>query len=351
MKKLFRNAIFAAAAAVVVASCNNQTPEPTPEPTPDPVTPVETVALYSAGYWGDYYETGTENFYFIFLSDEAMVGSTGVEAAGTVYFLDIVSATQTNLFPASGTYTFDANSSGTANTFTAVSSSISVYDDDLNETEVLFTAGTVTISTSAAGYLIEATVTGDDGKEYKFRYDGPVAASDNTPYGSEPETVSTLNLTMTSFTGTNYEDYYSLGTDDIEIVLESATSGAAIECFGPLGSTTLPTGSYSFARTGAEYTILSSTGYNSQYGYMTPSYVVTDDGSYYFLQSGTMTVTASGLTLNATSAKGSTINISYSGAMDLSSAAGAPSAIGAKKSFGLATKGATVQPRFFKGLK
>ena len=237
MKKIFTLALLAALALV---SCNPNDPDfPGPDPGPEPTPEVcdkHDVDLILNGVAGIYYGKGEEsesNNYFLLLSshDRAfdMVSGTIAYKPNSHYlWLDLYSlipSANRNLsfkMP-NGVYTFDSESTTAANTCGAEYTEMMVTDGNGEITDVLFTAGTITVTDS----LIDVMLLCDDGKMYHMQC--PNKLVDNiASYGTVDVEFEQSTLTedldvlfeRPTIYASNWGDYNVVGKDFWRIYLD-----------------------------------------------------------------------------------------------------------------------------------
>ncbi|MDR1544560.1 MAG: InlB B-repeat-containing protein [Prevotellaceae bacterium] len=178
-----------------------------------------------------------------------------------------------------------------------------------------FTGGTVTVTKKNNGdYIVKAVVSDDMNNEYKLRYEGKIVG-DSYDYRLEPLEKKTIteNGVYTNIIG-GVEN----NIDKVQAVFNLGGNKNLTLLFllSPTDATTIPVGTYQIAKgnnIALPYVQASSgkTLTSPQYG--TPSYITVDGSNVYFLQSGTVIVDASSITVTAKSYFGSTINMSYTG--------------------------------------
>ena len=180
----------------------------------------------------------------------------------------------------------------------------------------MFEAMDLAIEKVTEGYKISGSATGFF-NDYTFEYKGELAMVSPYSYDWEPDEVTTINYTATDYTVSNYAEdygiaYFFLDNAEYSLCLEYNTS--------TFKGNSLPAGTYNIDYTGNEGTFTASVGGDDEYDY--GSYIAAgfdEDGYYsyaYYLISGTVTVSyddegAMTIAVNATTAKGSMVNISY----------------------------------------
>ncbi|MDR1652385.1 MAG: hypothetical protein LBS01_01805 [Prevotellaceae bacterium] len=191
-------------------SCNNPTPTP-----PDVDPPYEGLTVYAVGeqrYYGDWQKTGAKNFY-LYLAEEGVIDVvdgrrelTGED--GILAFLDINSDLAVNMLPSVGTYSADADvkSPPTFAPFTFTFGNTAfvsqlfgtyVYEIiDSKQKRYDITAGTIVISTVAAGLRVDADLDAYTGENFKFRYEGTPVFTD---YSADTQQVGALKTERGKF--------------------------------------------------------------------------------------------------------------------------------------------------------
>ena len=135
-------------------------------------------------------------------------------------------------------------------------------------------------------------------------------------YDYEPTEVSQFTLTMDSLAATDMAE--SLGYKSVYLDLWNDSAELYVVAFADYDSITgIPVGTYAIDSTYAEGTIEASVGGDDYYdyeSYLATNYETIDGTDYYdpyYIVSGTLTVTAKDMTLNATTYYGSTIVATY----------------------------------------
>ena len=125
----------------------------------------------SAQYYGDYYETGLNNWYLVLYQPSVLSGGDGYGIA-----LDLLAnaegAFADGLAP--GTYTFSADKKE----FSIVGSKVAIVDDG-NESEDKVTSGSLVVAKSGNVYTLTLDVTGSKGS-YNGTYTGEIEFIDKT---------------------------------------------------------------------------------------------------------------------------------------------------------------------------
>lgn len=204
---IFRYALMPAMAFAVVACGEPETPITPPDDTPDdPNTPyiIENngvgedgnIALDSvvcAYYLGNVWDTGVADYYVILSNDTIGIGSNGFEVpmhqGGWLLYLDLwssLSADTANAILPEGTYTYGSGrdmgcfyhefSLATNNKEQVLVDGNWLYDID----DIFFSAGTVVVEHTEAGYHITTEVVTLTGESLSFVYDGPIAFEDQS---------------------------------------------------------------------------------------------------------------------------------------------------------------------------
>ena len=225
MKKIFALALLAAFALV---GCN-PTPDPVPQPQACDQHDVDLITTEVSGmyYHNEYSESENVFDYAVVLSNQVGVydlytGGVDLKPEQSYLFLDIYSTVSAPNYSASfklpnGTYTLDVEGTTAAGTVGAEFSELIVINADNEAEEIFFSSGTVTIT----DHLIDAVLTGEDGKVYHVQGVNKVV-DNSTTYGAMqldgyPTTTLTSDLALNfSANGSfiyadNYEDYFIVG--------------------------------------------------------------------------------------------------------------------------------------------
>ena len=331
MKKLLSMAMACLIAVVAFTSCDKKNDDGTVSA--DAIK----VQAYQANYYGDYYKNNSHNFDMYLHNGLTFTqSSTGVTISGTgnLYYIDLISATVSDLYPALTTYpaseNFDAPSfvSGYEydygkDQFGDAYAGIMVipvgtykvtFEDDKSTDTLYVVSGTIIVEASR----LIGNFTYNDGSKESIVVDSKITFEDQSPseddaYEFESTTVSTQNYTYSDCKIESQTGVYSIQLTGTDIM-------ASIYVFVDENATS-PVGTYTFSDTEAPGTALKSAGAsgNSVYPSFAGTTVVQDGTTYiqdvYFLVSGTITVAETGVTLAAKSYFGSTINGTYSGSI------------------------------------
>lgn len=168
-----------------------------------------------ASNWGDYYETGTNNFdIYLFESTLSINGNGEVEGNGNMMYLEFyLPLTQSTL--ANGSFTL--SNDGAINTFYpgevyeengqyyVFGSTLTNYNGE-NSTMSLITDGNYTITKSGNNFVIEGELVLNESEVIAFTYNGIVIEQDMR---EEPVEI---NPTLTKGILINYGDAYQSGT-------------------------------------------------------------------------------------------------------------------------------------------
>lgn len=223
------------------------------------------------------------------------------------------------------------NATGDANTVVASAggNNHSYYLTDLDEegyaqTVYYLVDGKVTITLAEGVYTVVVEATTYNGSTIKVTYTGALDEAADPAFQYEPTEVSTFNVTANDMMYIDYvEDYgdyyvylYQVDEDDNTLyttVIDLVTTEAA-----------LPVGEFEINGTYTAGTVYASEGVQSYDGqnYPIPTYFIDRVGqAYYFIVSGKVTISKDAddnytITLAGVSYNGSTINVTYTGALN-----------------------------------
>lgn len=336
---------MAVMAAFVMVACEKPTPEPDPEPDPDPEVIEESVKFVLAEYYGDYYGSGSEDVLMVF-SSEGMEFEDGVYKSGSGYvaYVDVLAdVLPENLIPPTGEYPVGEDLLPGTAVVTGqmynqlVGSYVLEFTDGVNEPSFYYVEGG-NVSLKVDGDNVEMTADFEimDNEDMRFLFSGEVSVTDRTggtttgggttgdgggDYSYEVDTAGVDTFTFNTAQFKNYGQEYNTENDYIFLyMLNDLGEFAEIELYAPKG-TTSPVGTYTINDTKGDWTCYRSPGGDSQYDY--PSYIGYDVipelggfyGASYYLMSGTVEVTETGITIDFVSYNGSEIHAEYDGAV------------------------------------
>lgn len=312
----------------------------------EPEAPAADSYVYSNVYYGDTYTNGaaSEEIDYILLTDSVEVDADGYPM-GTGYAIWVVSypasAVNENFFPGAGTYTMseDVKPGG-------LLPGVDIYADygmpgyafdgcyvrEITDGEmgeaILMTEGTMTIEGTEDATVIKVNFKDEDGKDYVFTtHPAAFESVDGRPepvnqWEGEPETATTVDAPATSAEITT--------TDGAFKMVVYCSDGYQLKAYGFLTEDSIPYfGTFSVSDTEAAGTLLASEGYDGESLYYTFYGLVTENGidissPIYYMEGGSVTISAEGVTGSLTSHFGSTININYTGEVTVTNPAAAP---------------------------
>lgn len=234
---------------------------------------------------------------------------------GDILTLDIYSKTGDNMLPEMAEYKIGGSSAPYMMKGNGTSGSmVKVVDENDPEkvqgVDVNVTSGSVTLAKEGSDYNIKVSITLADGTTRALSYTGAMTAEDAGPYSGEGE-QTTAELKGLNIERSNLGQQVNENTDVIQLGLYGSNGEGTIWLLVPKGETDL-VHHYEFSSSGEAWTAYASPG--AVDGAPSPSYVVLVIQQY-FLTGGTLDITADGMTMNATTAKGSTITINYTGSI------------------------------------
>ena len=354
MKKTFRNLFLAvgafALAATGMTSCNNN-----PDPDDDPIEDKYNAAAM-------YQTTEDLTMYRISLADKTLtMDEMGNVSAGSGNLVTVMLFSSSTAEPAEGEYpvveaAFETPEDGAmlpglmdqqgniygSNVLNLTDGAIAAVEDILAlpaEGE-----GSISLSKTDKGWKVIVNMTLLDGTEQEYAYEGALRFVEYTEpepessYDNEPTETTNVNITFTQAGGQHG------AIDGVEAVLfacQSNTEYGEFIVYPQANAAGAYDGTYTINDTKSPGTAQLSIGGIAQevqgmtYVQNEPCYVLTgcqfgQDGSMaftsaYYLESGSITVNMTdGLTVNAKSHFGSTINATYSGALSIQEATGMP---------------------------
>ena len=251
----------------------------------------EVAELYQLVCYGYYAGTGTENFLAVFLTN-----------AGLYYVIDLYSPSLVTIgdaiAPAEGTYNY-------AHTFAAftIGDEDSYIFDAANDDEIAFVSGSVKLTRVGDDYKVTGNLIDENGVARVFVYQGPLSAG-------------------WVFEGYYYGDYYGNGTHNFDFELSNAYLMEYFYC--DLNSASAAGG----APQAGNYTFVSG-----------PPGAAGTFGAYYenessepTISSGTLTISASEITINLTCSDGAH-SVTYDGPISWGGGYGAPAKVAKKANF------------------
>lgn len=294
--------------------------------------------FYSATYYGDMYTESTENEVdYIFLSDGVEVDpATGNLLGGTGYALWVVSyatSADENRFPNTGTYTMSETEQlngllpgvdfgyGMDGCYIKKIQDGTFTDDD----PILFVSGTMELSGSMNNATFTMNFKGDDGKDYTFAANNQQVSIYDAIEGAfvyETAKGQTYNLTGTACTVAPGEGAFNfqMTFDDGNILFGRCTNGT--DSIPYIGTFTVGDGSASqpntmFASSG----VSGGSVYYSFVGKMTADGYIDTESPLFFIQGGSLTIAEDGINGTLTTHYNNTLNISYTGDIQVSTEA------------------------------
>lgn len=202
-----------------------------PEPTTDfPMVEAEFV------YYADYSSPEGHNFYTSIYSDmtweeDTETGYYVPVSEGNYIYLDAYAATTTSFV---GTYTFDANDTYAAGTFSASYSGWVNVDASGVETDLALTAGTVTITSNGAGlgYTVTYNLTDENSTVHTGTYSLGAEVIGIYDQDGNDYSASISDVTAISNVEASLEVYTSNGN-----IIVPAEAGQRIEVYNMMGQT------------------------------------------------------------------------------------------------------------------
>ena len=186
-------------------------------------------------YFASYSSEDGQNFYTSLYSDmtwgeDAETGYSVPTSEGNYMYLDAYAATTTSFV---GTYTFDADDTYAAGTFSAGYSGWVNVDASGVETDLALTAGTVTITNNGAGYTVVYSVTDENSTVHTGTY-----AFDSSVFGIYDEDGNDYSATIVddataiSHVEASLEVYTRNGN-----IVVPAEAGQRVEVYNMMGQT------------------------------------------------------------------------------------------------------------------
>ena len=211
--------------------------------------------------------------------------------------------------------------------------------------EVTALEANLKITTNGDQITLEGNILGDNNVNYTFSFTGAYGIYNPDPYQYEPDEATTINETSVELD--YYGDYISeYGYAEIYLYTENGFFDLAYVASAAAENTEMPleVGTYEFTNVPQkDGDFIASEGYDADYEYDYPSFygVYSDDeGHYddtYYLASGTVTVAINGnlytITVDAISAKGSKVKVTYTYEMEDSAVETVEATTGSSKIF------------------
>jgi pullulanase family protein len=281
--------------------------------------------IYLFGYRGNLGAEG-KHFYTIILTDKGMVNGDDVKDGPCYYFTFCSDAPKSDkdFTPRMGTYQMGEKGQ--------LEPMFIVKHDKFTYAGKFISKKITTISPFVEGELVveanKITFKGKDAadKEYKIAFAGTYVVKDLSPkpFGMEP----TQQTTITKEWNSGQLTFGKIEGNVKPIDMENGLDNDSILCWARFyvdkNATKLPEGTYNVNDTKAANTVSKSKGVEGNK--VTPSIlckVIESEGKIYisdpiyFFDNGTVTVTATDITFNVKSHFGSTLNLKYTGPMDV----------------------------------
>lgn len=241
-KALFiKSAIMLIAGSILMGACSKVPSPVTPEPDA-PETHITLDRFYDGLYFGDFWDEGYANYYFVLTNCETGYDDESyllpATVGGYVLYCDLwgaISDDHASPIIPEGTYTA---TNGRANgTFdlehTLVTCNKEQVGDQYLVVDILFSDGTIVVEHTDNGYLITATMTTTDGDTMKFSYEGAMTLQDKSGEGEDPEDNvlrEDLSLNLKRVTRQQYDegnsdvDTYILRCFDVDRITDDGLS-------------------------------------------------------------------------------------------------------------------------------
>lgn len=186
-----------------------------------------------AYYLGNVWDNGVADYYFMLTNDSLGMGSNGFEVpmhqGGWILYIDlwsVISPDTANAVLPEGTYTF-SNSRDFGCFYNEYSLATNNVEQVLVDGEwryrikdILFQSGTVVVTHTSKGYLIETSVVTTTGEELNFVYEGAIAFEDQSDDEEwQPALDKDIDLTPSHGSIRFYESYTSSNCDNYVIML------------------------------------------------------------------------------------------------------------------------------------
>lgn len=238
---LLSTAITLLTGSMLLSACSNDSDSETPDPEKS-TTDVSLDRFYDGLYFGDFWDEGYANYYFVLTNceigydDESYLLPATVD--GCVLYCDLwgaISADHASPIVPEGTYT--AHTGRANGTFdlehTLATCNLEQVGEQYRIVDVLFTDGTITVKHTDQGYLVTATMTTTDGNTMKFTYDGAMPLQDKSGEGEEVDDNvlrENLSLDLKRVTRQQYDegdagvDTYVLRCFDVDRITDDGLS-------------------------------------------------------------------------------------------------------------------------------
>ena len=186
-----------------------------------------------AYYLGNVWDNGVADYYFMLTNDTLGMGSNNFEVpmhqGGWILYLDlwsVIAPDTTNAVLPEGTYTF-----GNSRDFGCFYNEYSLATNNVEQVlvdgewkyrikDIFFQSGTVVVTHTAKGYLIETSVVTNSGEELNFVYEGAIAFEDQSDDEEwRPALDKDIDLTPIQGSIRFYESYTSSNCDNYVIML------------------------------------------------------------------------------------------------------------------------------------
>ncbi len=332
--------LFALLASVILVSCGDDK---------KPVKTETLVQCIDASYWGDYYMDGGHNFSFTFSGEGVSLNSTGDGFTGTGLVVDINlnAYDNNNLFPTTGDYPFtEETARGTATKgywhdlgleLTGIPGEVFVPSgtvvrdivEGLIDSAYLVVDGKISVEGTAENAKFTMDFVMEDGSRRKFLFEGSLGEvydstaepdesdpNEGLDYTYEPTEVSQITSTLTEVSMKNYGDFEYIGKDVIYVSSIGPEYGANMKLYAPLG-TTSPYGTYKVLPNpdDDDFVCIASPGgdpYTDEPSYVYGGLDASGDYSFaYYMISGTVTISESGIVIDFVSYNGSFVKLTY----------------------------------------
>ena len=186
-----------------------------------------------AYYLGNVWDNGVADYYFMLTNDTLGMGSNNFEVpmhqGGWILYLDlwsVIAPDTANAVLPEGTYTF-----GNSRDFGCFYNEYSLATNNVEQVlvdgewkyrikDIFFQSGTVVVTHTAKGYLIETSVVTNSGEELYFVYEGAIAFEDQSDDEEwRPALDKDIDLTPIQGSIRFYESYTSSNCDNYVIML------------------------------------------------------------------------------------------------------------------------------------
>ena len=186
-----------------------------------------------AYYLGNVWDNGVADYYFMLTNDTLGMGSNNFEVpmhqGGWILYLDlwsVIAPDTANAVLPEGTYTF-----GNSRDFGCFYNEYSLATNNVEQVlvdgewkyrikDIFFQSGTVVVTHTSKGYLIETSVVTNSGEELNFVYEGAIAFEDQSDDEEwRPALDKDIDLTPVQGSIRFYESYTSSNCDNYVIML------------------------------------------------------------------------------------------------------------------------------------